>query len=57
MLYFTLIHNLEFPCNPVSSSGEDMAVVTLSDMSPILSMTAADYMVIKITVTPCNGKL
>ena len=56
MLYFTLIHNLEFPCNPVSSSGEDM-VVTLSDMSPILSMTAADYMVIKITVTPCNGKL
>ena len=44
VLYFTSIHNLEFPCNPVSSSGED-TVITLSDMS---SMTAG-YMAIKIT--------
>ena len=55
VLYFTLIHNLEFPCNPVSSSGEDMGI-TLSDMSPILSTTAG-YIAIKIIVTPCNSKL
>ena len=32
VLYFTLMHNLEFPCNPVSSSGDD----TFSEMFPIL---------------------
>ena len=37
MLYFMLIDNLEFPCSPVSSSGDD----TFSDihMFPILCTT------------------
>ena len=45
VLYFTLIHNFEFPCNPVSSSGEDTVVT--SDMLPILSTTAGYSYILK----------